>query len=172
MNDKKARHIEFEQMLRKSHRILYHVCIAFTDRKAESVNDLYQEIVLNLWRGWPEFRGRSDTTSWVYRVALNTAGTELRRRKHRDKMVLVPLNDAIVRTLTEETDPAKELLYELIDKLDDDEKKLLLLYLDRISYAHIGLLTGLSEVTARQRIYRIKKKLVHLKQQEDEQYTQ
>jgi RNA polymerase sigma-70 factor (ECF subfamily) len=51
-------------MLRRSRRILYKVCLAFTDRQPDNVDDLYQEIVCNLWRGWPKFRGESDTSDW------------------------------------------------------------------------------------------------------------
>ena len=83
MSHKKKRYNEFEEMLCRSQRILYHVCLAYTDKQPESIDDLYQEIVSNLWHGWPKFRGKSDTATWVYRVALNTAKSELRNLQRR-----------------------------------------------------------------------------------------
>ena len=54
MPHKDTGHIEFEQMLRRSRSILYRICLAFTDRQPCNIDDLYQEIVCNLWRGWPQ----------------------------------------------------------------------------------------------------------------------
>ena len=88
MSDKET--IEFEQMLIRSRCILYKICFAFTDRQPDNVNDLYQEIVCNLWRGWRGFRSDSDVTSWVYRVALNTASMEVRKKKQEKRHFSLP----------------------------------------------------------------------------------
>lgn len=156
-------------MLRRSRRILYNVCLAFTDRRPENVDDLYQEIVCNLWRGWPKFRGKSDATSWVYRVALNTAGMELRRRKRRDFGTPVPIDKGLQILLADESDPLRERLYELIDKLPEDEKKLLFLHFDNLTNAQIAAITGKSESAIKQRLYRIRQKLLQIKKQDDEE---
>ena len=168
MTRKETRHTEFEQMLRRSRRILYKVCLAFTDRQPDNVDDLYQEIVCNLWRGWPKFRGESDPTSWVYRIALNTAGMELRKRKQKERYEFIPLDENLTDTLAEETDPRREYLYNLIDQLPDDEKKLLFLHLDHLSYAQIAQIAGTSEAAVKQHLYRIRQKLIQLHKQEDE----
>lgn len=153
-------------MLRRSRRILYRICLTFTDRQPDNVDDLYQEIVCNLWHGWPKFRGESDPTTWVYRIALNTAGMELRRRKKNERYESIPLDENFADTLAEETDPRREHLYNLIDQLPDDEKKLLFLHLDRLSYAHIAEIAGTSEAAVKQRLYRIRQKLIQLHEQE------
>ncbi len=164
---KETRHTEFEQMLCRSRRILYRICLAFTDRQPDNVDDLYQEIVCNLWRGWPKFRGESDPTSWVYRIALNTAGMELRKRKQKERYEFIPLDENLIDTLSEETDPRREHLYNLIDQLPDDEKKLLFLHLDRLSYDQIAEIAGTSEAAVKQHLYRIRQKLIQLHKQEE-----
>ena len=155
-------------MLRRSRRIIYGICLAFTDRQPDNVDDLYQEIVCNLWRGWPKFRGESNPTSWVYRIALNTAGMELRKRKRRERYEFIPIDESLLDLLSEEIDPRREELYELIDQLPDDEKKLLFLYLDHLSHAQIAEITGTTEDAVKQHIYRVKQKLVRLHQNENE----
>ena len=169
MNRKEARHSEFEEMLRRSRRILYSICLAFTDRQPDNVNDLYQEIVCNLWRGWPKFRGESDPTSWVYRIALNTAGMELRKYKRRKCYETIPIDENLRDSLAEESDPRREELYDIIDQLPDDEKKLLLLHLDHLTNAQIAKIAGTSEDAIKQHIYRIRQKLIQLHRQENGQ---
>lgn len=168
MNQEKAVHKEFEQMLRNSRGILYKVCLAFTDRSPDSVNNLYQEIVGNLWVGWKKFRGESKSQSWVYKVALNTARTELRKSK--THFEYVPLDEHLLETLAEENDPEIELLYSLINQLPEDDKRLMLLSLDHLSQAEIADIVNCTEEAVRQRLYRIRQKLKQLYMQENEQW--
>ncbi|MCQ2260945.1 MAG: sigma-70 family RNA polymerase sigma factor [Bacteroidales bacterium] len=169
MSHKKKRYNEFEEMLCRSQRILYHVCLAYTDKQPESIDDLYQEIVSNLWHGWPKFRGKSDTATWVYRVALNTAKSELRKLQRRGDRDTVPIDARLCDTLADEAaDPRIERLYSLIDLLPADEKELVFLYLDDLTHAQIAAVTGTSEGAAKQHIYRIRQKLILLNSQENE----
>lgn len=167
MGRKETRHIEFEQMLRRSRRILYSVCLAFTDRQPANIDDLYQEIVANLWHGWPKFRGESDPTTWVYRIALNTAAMELRKRGKRERLGSHPIDQCLLNSLADVSDPRRVELYELIDLLPDEEKQLLLLYLDHLSYAQIAQIAGTTENAVKQHLYRIRKKLIQMHKQED-----
>ncbi|MCQ2274136.1 MAG: sigma-70 family RNA polymerase sigma factor [Bacteroidales bacterium] len=167
MSRKEAKHIEFEQMLRRSRRILYSVCLAFTDCQPANIDDLYQEIVANLWHGWPKFRGESDPTTWVYRIALNTAGMELRKRGKRELLRSHPIDPCLLDSLAEASDPRRAELYELIDLLPDEEKKLLLLHLDHLTHAQIAQIAGTSENAVKQHLYRIRKKLIQLHKHED-----
>ena len=136
-------------MLRRSQGILYRVCLAFTDRQPGSIDDLRQEIVCNLWQGWPKFRAESDTTTWVYRVALNTARSELRKQRRHGRHSTLPIDARLCDTLA-------------------DEKELVFLYLDGLTNAQIAAVTGASEAAAKQRIYRIRQKLIILHQQDHE----
>lgn len=169
MLHKKKEYNEFKEMLCRSQRILYRVCLAYTDKRPESIDDLYQEIVCNLWHGWPKFQAASDTTTWVYRVALNTAKSELRKLQRRGDRDTVPISARLCDTLADEAaDPRIERLYSLIDLLPADEKELIFLYLDGLTHAQIAAVTGTSEGAAKQHIYRIRQKLILLNSQENE----
>ena len=71
----------FLKMLADCEGIIFRACMYFTDRKPENVNDLYQEIVQRLWLSYPDFNQASKTSTWVYRIAVNTGFEHLRRKK-------------------------------------------------------------------------------------------
>lgn len=159
----------FLEMLRQNEGFLMKVCLSFTNRKAEDIRDLYQEIACNLWESWPTFRGESEISTWVMRVALNVAGQEVRRWSKR--LDFVEVSDTFYANLAEDaTDLRYQRLYQLIDHLEDvEDRRLLFLYLDSKPLREISEMTGLTEPAVKQRIYRIKKKLYELnKRIEDE----
>ena len=120
---------DFVAMLSRSESMLYRVCMMYTDRSVEQVNDLYQDIACRLWEHYGGFRGESKETTWVWRVAVNVARMSLRQK--RNQPVIERLPDALCETLAEEPpDPLVERLYELIDRLPPDDKTLLTYYLD------------------------------------------
>lgn len=161
-------HTEFLKMLRHCEGTLIKVCLYFTDRSRDDFRDLYQEIACTLWEAWPTFRGESDLNTWVTRIALNVAGQEIRKRKRLPQFV--ELDESFYDTLADEaTDLRYHRLYDLIDRLDDDdERKLLFLYLDRKRLREIAEITGTTETAVKQKLYRIKQKLNALKTTEDE----
>lgn len=157
---------DFMAMLARCERIVFKICLVFTDRQPDSVRDLYQDIVCNLWQGWGRMRGDSTEGTWVYRVALNTAVSQLRR--HRRTPVIVRLSDEMIATLADtRQEDLYDKLYRLIDRLDDTDKSLILLYLDNIPSRQIAIITGVGEATARKRIERIKQKLIKLNEQDN-----
>ena len=126
--------------------------------------DLFQEIMLQLWKSYPQFNGLSKFTTWMYRVALNTAITRLRRDKRRpdnrrigDEETKVPENST-ARMDVEYGQP----LQEAIDTLNKFDRALLLLYLDEKSYREIAEIMGLTETNVGVKINRIKQKLKSL----------
>lgn len=161
-------HTEFLKMLRHCEGTLIKVCLYFTDRSRDDFRDLYQEIACTLWEAWPTFRGESDLNTWVTRIALNVAGQEIRKRKRLPQFV--ELDESFYDILADEaTDLRYHRLYDLIDRLDDDdERKLLFLYLDRKRLREIAEITGTTETAVKQKLYRIKQKLNDLKTTEDE----
>lgn len=157
----------FVEMLRRCDSTIFRVCLMFTDRKPENIRDMYQDIVCELWESWPRFRGMSSPNTWVYRIALNTAVSQLRHRTL--SPMFSSLDDAMYSTLAEEAhDGMVERLYELIDQLSDGEKALLTLYLDRKTAKEIGFTLGISEAAVNHRIGRIKQKLITLNKKEYE----
>ena len=94
------KYAEFNKLLQESQMILVKVCMQFTDRQPDSIKDLYQEIAINLWESMPSFRGDSSQTTWVYRIAINTAYMELRKRARQN--LFVDLDQQMLESLAEE----------------------------------------------------------------------
>lgn len=123
--------------------------------------DLFQEILLQLWKSYPSFKGDSKVSTWIYRVALNTAITRLQKRKRqvdnwplsfKENNIPVSGNDRIDLEFSEE-------LQKAIDSLNKFEKALMMLYLDEKSYSEIAEIMGLTESNVGVKINRIKNKL-------------
>ena len=150
---------KFTQLIKDNEGILFKVSSIYAD-DAETRKDLYQEMVLQLWRSYPSFKGDSKWSTWMYRIALNTAITHMRKaKKHR---VLEPMDQSIFN-LTEsdnsELESRLKTLYESIKTLNQLEKAIILLFLEDKSHEEIGTITGLSTSNVGTRISRIKLKL-------------
>ncbi len=128
----------------------------------EDEEDLFQEIVLQLWRSYSSFNGDSKITTWMYRVALNTAITSLRKFKKNEG--LHDTGDEIAFAKIPETEDNQlqeriDKLYRNIKKLPDIERAIVSMYLDDLSYREISENLGISEVNARVKMNRLKKML-------------
>jgi RNA polymerase sigma-70 factor (ECF subfamily) len=127
----------------------------FQDRE-----DLISDIVYEMWKSFPDFKGHSKVSTWIYRVALNTALNQNRRnRKKRD--FLQHAIDISTNESAEENsvNPQVELLYECIDELDEFSKAIILLYLDGHKHEEIAEITGISTSNVGTRVSRIKEVL-------------
>ncbi|WP_353719561.1 sigma-70 family RNA polymerase sigma factor [Dyadobacter sp. 676] len=122
----------------------------------EDQQDLFQEIVYQLWRAFPEFRHESKITTWIYRIALNTAMASYRKQKPAISLFEHPpdLPDA-----TEAAPEREEWLFRALRTLSEPERALISLYLEDYSYAEIALITGISENYVGVKLNRIKEKL-------------
>lgn len=145
---------DFMDMVRHNDRIIYKVVSFYADID-QSVSDLYQEVVLNLWKAYPSFRGESKVSTWIYRISLNTCITFFRRSKRS-----ISYTDLVIdiSDIPDEDDNIKEL-YRLINKLGKIEKALVLLYLDEKPYKEIAEITGLTVTNVATKLNRIKDKL-------------
>lgn len=146
---------DFIELLVQHKQIIYKVCFMYaTDQ--DDINDLYQETVLNLWRAYPNFRGESLPSTWIYRIALNTCISDLRRKKNKNFVRLQMHMD-----LCEECGKNELLdaLYQLIKRLNKLERMFILLWLDEKSYEEISEITGVSRSNVAVRLHRIKEKL-------------
>ena len=162
MKDKQEE--QFLEMLARCERTVFKVCLFYTDRQPDNVRDMYQDIVCNLWEAWHRFRGEITENTWVYRIALNTATTQLRRRSRAPS--IVRLTDEMVQSLADrQQEELADRLYRLIDRLGKVDKSLILLYLDGLPYKDIASITGIAETTARKRVERIKQKLITLNEE-------
>ena len=142
--------------------IIYKVVNVYADNK-EDKEDLLQEIWVQLWLSFPRFRAESKTSTWMYRVALNTALTYSRRSANRNKHLRGASTDPLIQDNNDNIHHEQErLLWDSIRTLQKSEKALILLYIDGISYREIAEITGDSESNVGVKLTRIRQKLKEL----------
>ena len=153
-NDKEKR---FLCLVEEYKRVIYKICYMYATGN-DNFQDLYQEILINLWKGFEGYEGKGKLSSWIYRVGLNTCITFYRQQgKHEDHAPLDILsgqeadNREITKCLNE--------MYCLIARLDKFERALILLWLDEKSYDEISEIVGMPRNTVASRLKRIKEKL-------------
>ena len=149
---------EFLDMIEAQKRTIYKVCYIYA-KDQDDLNDLFQETVLNLWKGYPSYRGDSKLTTWVYRIAMNTCITYLRHENHRPQTVPMTANVASQMAADEDTEARLQELYRLINRLGKLERALILLWLEERSYQEMADILGLSKANVAVKLNRIREKL-------------
>ena len=144
-------------MVKEYRKTIYTVCYFFS-KDTEEVNDLYQEILINLWRGFPAYRGESSLKTWIWRVSLNTCSNQERKKKSR--IQTVPLSVDIDLYNDEDTNSKQiRMLYDRINRLDVFDRAIILLWLENMSYQDIADVVGISVPNVTSRLFRIKEQL-------------
>ncbi|WP_434503225.1 RNA polymerase sigma factor [Prevotella sp.] len=146
---------EFAQIVKENKSTIYTVCYMFS-KDTDEVNDLFQEVLVNLWKGMSSFKGRSDIRTWIYRIALNTCISMDRKKKI--KTIPLSMDANLFQDQDEDTKQVK-LLHGRINKLQPFDKAIVLLWLENISYDEIGEIVGVSTKNVASRLFRIKEKL-------------
>lgn len=149
----------FTDLIREHQGLLFKVTSIYTNNKQDQ-EDLFQEVVYQLWKYFDSFRNESKITTWMYRVAMNTAITHLKRKKRRPDAI--PIADAIIKETESKDDLYEERLRQLyrhLERLNTLDKGLVFLLLEGKSYKEIAQITGLGDSNVGTRISRIKKKL-------------
>lgn len=151
-------------MLEQHKGIIVRVCGVYSSASAD-FGDLYQDTVANLWQGFDKFRGDSKISTWVYRVAINTCLTTVRRNRRNasditlDEALQLPADDA-------DRMADYRFLQSLIAQLKPMEKAIITLWLDENSYDEIAAITGLTRTNVAVTLHRIKSKLSDLNQKQ------
>ncbi|MBN1352924.1 sigma-70 family RNA polymerase sigma factor [candidate division KSB1 bacterium] len=154
---------EFVKRITENQGIIHKIC-NFYCYNAEDRQDLYQEITLQLWKSYPEFRSQSAFSTWMYRIALNTAITMTRKMNIFDTLA----EHEQLLILQEESESVQELeediriLYKAIEKLNKIEKAIILLWLEEKSYDEVAEITGLSVKNVSVKLVRTKRKLAEI----------
>lgn len=147
---------EFISYINENRNIIYKICFLYSN-KSQSHDDLFQEVVINLWNAWPKFRRECKVQTWVYRIALNTCVSFLRKSKSRPDSMPLTRN---IEAIADESDVAKiNELYKLIGNLGKIEKAIVLLYIEEKSYDEIAGIIGISRSNVAVKLFRIKEKL-------------
>ena len=148
---------EFVELIHDYQNIIYKICRLYRDNK-EDQEDLFQEIVYQLWKSYQGFKGESKVSSWIYRIALNTAIAVYRKSK-----ISVDYYEEFPEHLhlsdEKNISQNEERLFWALRRLNDSEKAVISLYLEDFNYAEIAAITGLSESNVGVRLNRIKNKL-------------
>lgn len=146
----------FEQMVNQNKGTIYTVCYMFS-KDSDEVADLFQETLINLWKGMPEKDEISNIKGWIYRVSLNTCISLNRKKKSRPT---VPLTmDIDLFESKGEKEQQVEILHKRITRLQPFDRAIVLLWLEDISYEEIGLILGITAKNVSVRLTRIREKL-------------
>ena len=149
---------DFEQMVRAYRSTIYTVCYMFSNDQDE-VADLFQEVLINLWKSLPSFEERGDMRSWIYRVSLNVC-ISLDRKKRRYKTVPLTMDiDPYEEVESNRNSRQMDLLRRRIAKLGQFDRAIILLWLENISYEEIAAIMGITVKNVSVRLYRIKEEL-------------
>lgn len=127
-------------------------------KNADEVNDLFQETLVNLCRGFDDFKGRSEIATWLYRVSLNTCITADRKKKRRGKTISLSMNVNLFEDDDADSNQVR-MLRERIAALGPFDRAIILLWLENMSYEEIGQIVGISTKNVSVRLFRIKERL-------------
>jgi RNA polymerase sigma factor (sigma-70 family) len=153
---------EFIELVNHNRALIFKVCNLYC-HDPESRKDLFQEIVLQLWKSYPGFIGKSAHSTWIYRVALNTSISNFRKESKKPGKTSINIYEFEIpdQSPTFEKDNSSAL-HLAINKLSELEKAIILLYLDEKSYDEISEIIGISNSNVGVRLNRIKTKLSKL----------
>lgn len=154
------RESNFLHLIEKYKAIVYKIANLYA-QNTEDRKDLFQEMMLSLWKAYPNFKGNAKVSTWIYKVSLNTAITNYRKEKKR------PIYEPIFN-LPREVQGEKgnnerveqiNFLYQAIENLNKADKAIIFLYLEEKSYQEISQIMGISSASTGMKIKRIKEKL-------------
>ena len=150
---------EFIQDIKENEGIIYKITRIYSNN-TEDQKDLYQEIVYQLWKSYSSFNENSKISTWMYRIALNTAISNLKKEKRKGSQVSI---DNLLLNQMDQVDAVMEeritLLYTHIKKLSIVERGIILLHLEGKNYDEIASITGFTNTNIGTRLARIKQKL-------------
>lgn len=153
----KEKELEFNRIVKANKAAIFTVCYLFS-KDQDEVNDLFQETLINLWRGFDGFQGKCDVKTWIWRVSLNTCLTFERKKKRR--VDTLPLTmDINLFTDTDNDTRQVQMLYRRINKLGVLDRAIILLWLENMSYEEIGEIIGISTKNVSVKLVRIKEQL-------------
>jgi RNA polymerase sigma factor (sigma-70 family) len=154
---------EFLQTILENQGIIHKVCNVYCDVE-EDRNDLFQEIIAQLWKAYPSFRNESKLTTWMFKVGLNTAITFFKKNKRRPDQDELAFDSYLIadENAEPETEEKIKLLLQAVARLTGIEKSIILLFLENKSYEEIAEITGITQNYVRVKMNRIKKKLRRL----------
>lgn len=156
---------EFTQTVKKYKSTIYTVCMMYGEN-GDEVEDMVQETLINMWKGFSKFEGRSDIKTWIWRVAMNTCVSQERKQKKRKETT--SSLDALgigqsLRSDAPNDDHQVKMLHDRIHQLGVFDRAIVLLWLENMSYDEIGDIVGISPKNVSVRLVRIREQLKKMK---------
>lgn len=147
----------FTQLVREHKSTIYTVCYMFS-KDEEEVNDLFQETLINMWKGIDSFREESKISTWIYRVALNTCLLQERKKKREVKKVPLTMDVNFFED-NDANSTQVRMLHQRIGKLGLVDRALVMMWLEGMSYDEIGAVMGLTPKNVGVKLFRIKEQM-------------
>lgn len=144
-------------MVREQKSTIYTVCYMFSNDEDE-VSDLFQETLINLWKGYESFRHESKLSTWIYRVAMNTCISADRKKRRQGTKVPLSMDIDLYNDEDHETKQVRQL-HERIQRLDLIDRALVMMWLEGMNYDEIADVIGISVKNVGVKLVRIKEKL-------------
>ena len=153
---------EYVELVSQYKDVIFKVCYIYAEK--DDIEDYYQEVLIQIWRSIPKFRGESSVLTWIYKISLNTCISYTRKKPKN-----IVNQEPILEVHLYENDIEKRLqideLYFLINRLNKLEKAVILLWLEGRDYEEIASIVGISKANVAVKINRIKEKLKKLSNQ-------
>jgi RNA polymerase sigma-70 factor, ECF subfamily len=149
---------EFSSLVNENRGIIFKVCNSYCSNKAD-IEDLAQEIIFQLWKSYKSYNASYKFTTWMYRIALNTAISFYRKVKKRGNTISLEEHLIEIADNNEAVNQNINLLQQFINELKELDKALMILYLEEKSYKEIAEIIGITETNVATKINRIKEKL-------------
>ena len=151
---------QFLELMEKHQGVIHHICALYTNDE-EDRKDMFQEVLLQLWKSFQSFKHESKFSTWLYRVALNTAISHLRKKRPLRFSSLSAAENIAIEPFQSQDDDIKEM-NKAIRMLNKIERAIVLLYLEERTYDEIAEIIGITSNNVGVRINRIKSKLEKL----------
>lgn len=163
---------EFLKIIEENNARLRHLCKVYAADSSDE-EDLYQEIVLQIWRSLPQFKGDAKLSTWVYRIALNVSISFVREKKTRQKYHRAYQKENEIKSEVEAKTIDKnkmkmKQLYDAISQLNASEKAIITMYLEDFTYAEMAKVTNITKNYVGVKLNRIKQKLTQIINKNDE----
>ena len=142
-------------MVKEHKDTIYTVCFMFS-KDSDEVSDLFQEVLINLWKGYESFQNRSGIDTWIWKVSFNTCISYERKKKRTSLSLNMDIN--LFEDKDEDSRQIRQL-YDRIHRLKPFDRAIVLLWLENMSYEEIGSIVGISVKNVSVRLYRIKEEL-------------
>lgn len=148
---------EFAQIVRENKSRIYTVCYMFSN-DSEQVDDLFQEILINIWNGLKSFEGEKYLSTWIWKVSLNTCINYSKKKKKEISTLPLDVNFNLYEDTDEDSMQIRQL-YRRINKLGFIDRSIILMWLENMSYEDIGSILGITANNVSVKLVRIREKL-------------